>query len=129
MQEINFLAIWWCSSVVFIVLHFSCFIFYWDTINIRKHHLKKLLQKYSKHLKLRKTLTCPSKIYLEKFILQNLYYNSDLYWTYFLCICIYSFSTFFLNTSVWLLPSISNLSFILDIFRKKPTLSTLICYP
>ena len=58
-HKINFLAIWLCSSFLFIVFHFSCFVFDWDTVNIRKHHLrdvlKEVLQKYINHLKLRKT--------------------------------------------------------------------------
>ena len=75
----DFLAIWMCSSVVFIVFHVSYFVFCWDTVNIQKDHLKDVLKKSTAEIhqptcKLKKTLTESIKailweIHFTKFVL------------------------------------------------------------
>ena len=87
------------------------FVFDWDTVNIRKHHLrdvlKEVVQKYINHLKLRKTSTESIKAILGEIHFIKLCIIIHIFTKMIYCTCICSFSTFFLNTSDWLLPTIT----------------------
>ena len=132
MKKINFLAIWLCSSFLFIAFIYSCFVFDWDTVNIRKHHLrdvlKEVLQKYINHLKLKKISTHSIKAILGEIHTTKICVIIHIFTKMFSCMWVYSFSSFFLNTSAWLLPTIT-IIFPGNFSKKKTTPSTLICSP
>ena len=132
MKKINFLAIWLCSSFLFIVFHYSCFVFDWDIVNIRKHHLrdvlKEVLQKYINHLKLKKISTQSIKAILGEIHITKICVIIHIFTKMFSCMCVYSFSSVFLNTSAWLLLTIT-IIFSGNFLKKKTTPSTLISSP
>ena len=101
MQKINFLS----CSVVFITcahcVHSSCFVLYWYTINMRKHHLRDFQKKITLEL-YKPSQTVKNFDWVHQshawrsLFCKKLYYNLHLLLIISLCaIAVYLLSTFF----------------------------------